>query len=95
MAFRSTLTHISADPLLRTFADIPDIDKTLESLLASLDACQTALYEFLELKRSQFPRCAACMRTSCLFEPSLAFYAWPWGLFGAHLHSSAWLMFAS
>lgn len=57
MAYRGILNRIRADPLVRSFAEVPDIDRTMASLLSTLDGCQTALYQFLELKRSQFPRC--------------------------------------
>ena len=59
-SFKSIMARIAADPLVRTFSDVPGIEKTLEGLLASLDACQNALFEFLELKRSVFPRYAVC-----------------------------------
>jgi Dynein heavy chain, N-terminal region 2 len=56
--FMGMLTRIAADPLLRSFAEVPGIETTLDKLLQVLEGCQNALYQFLELKRSQFPRCA-------------------------------------
>lgn len=55
-SFRHVVNGIAADPLLRTFSEVPDIQAKLEGMLHQLDACQTALLEFLEAKRSLFPR---------------------------------------
>jgi hypothetical protein len=55
--FRGVLAGISTDPLLRTFSEQPSIESTLASMLTQLECCQAALLEFLEAKRSEFPRC--------------------------------------
>jgi hypothetical protein len=55
-AFLSIATRVAADPLLRSFAEIPDVESTLQGILTQLDTCQAALHQFLELKRSLFPR---------------------------------------
>lgn len=39
-----------------TFADIPGIREKLPQMAQQLDVCQRALADFLEEKRSQFPR---------------------------------------
>jgi Dynein heavy chain, N-terminal region 2 len=57
-AFKGILARVAADLLLRSFAEVPAIDTTLAGLLSVLEACQNALHQFLELKRSQFPRFA-------------------------------------
>jgi len=59
-SFRHVLNSIAADPLLRTFSEIHEIQAKLEGMLNQLDACQTALLEFLEAKRSLFPRYGIC-----------------------------------
>ena len=58
-AFKSQMARIAADPLLRSFADIPNVEKGLSDMLSQLDICQKALFHFLEEKRSLFPRCAS------------------------------------
>lgn len=55
-AFRGVLAGIAVDPLLRSFSQVPRIDSKLSNMLAELDACQAALLDFLEAKRSLFPR---------------------------------------
>jgi hypothetical protein len=63
-AFKAILRAIADDPLLRTFSELPGIEAELDGMLTQLDACQTALIEFLETKRSLFPRCDARGRVS-------------------------------
>jgi hypothetical protein len=70
------LARVSADPLLRSFAEIPSIDKNLEGLLLLLNACQNALFQFLELKRSLFPRHAAnCTPHACCISTAFCLIA--------------------
>lgn len=57
-AFRGVLASIAADPLLRSFSQVPGIESKLSTMLTQLDACQAALLDFLEAKRSVFPRWA-------------------------------------
>ena len=42
--------------LVVTFAEIPGIREKLPQMAQQLDVCQRALSEFLEDKRSSFPR---------------------------------------
>lgn len=56
-SFRGILAAIAVDPLLRAFAELPGISHKVATMLPQLDACQSALLEFLEAKRSLFPRC--------------------------------------
>lgn len=58
------MRRVLADPLLRSLADIPNIEQTLTGMLTQLDVCQKALFQFLEVKRSLFPRCAAALLTA-------------------------------
>ncbi|KAL3130926.1 hypothetical protein ABBQ38_000251 [Trebouxia sp. C0009 RCD-2024] len=53
---RQLLSGIEADPMVIHFADIPRIMETLQQMLQQLDICQKALSNFLEDKRSAFPR---------------------------------------
>ncbi|KAK9815706.1 hypothetical protein WJX72_008353 [[Myrmecia] bisecta] len=54
--FRQLMTTTEADSLVVRFAEIPRIRETLAALVAQLDICQRALSDFLEEKRSIFPR---------------------------------------
>lgn len=67
-AFKAITARIAADPLLRTFAEEAGIDKTLAALLTSLDACQNALFQFLEQKRLLFPRCGLIVTSAQFYE---------------------------
>lgn len=46
--------------LVVSFAEIPGIRDKLPQMAQQLDVCQRALSEFLEDKRSSFPRCGRC-----------------------------------
>jgi dynein heavy chain 2, cytosolic len=47
---------MQADKKVVSFADIPGIRDRLPGMTTQLDACQRALSDFLEEKRSFFPR---------------------------------------
>lgn len=58
-----TSSTIGPDPwpqitkLVVSFAEIPGIRDKLPQMAQQLDVCQRALSDFLEDKRSSFPRC--------------------------------------
>ncbi|GFR50179.1 hypothetical protein Agub_g12346, partial [Astrephomene gubernaculifera] len=54
--FRRTMTSLEATKKVVSFADIPGIREKLPQMAQQLDVCQRALADFLEEKRSQFPR---------------------------------------
>nr|BCL66104.1 cytoplasmic dynein 1b heavy chain [Volvox africanus] len=54
--FRRTMTSLESTKKVVTFADIPGIRDKLPHMAQQLDVCQRALADFLEEKRSQFPR---------------------------------------
>ncbi|KXZ45909.1 DHC7 protein [Gonium pectorale] len=54
--FRRTMTSLESTKKVVTFADIPGIRDKLPQMAQQLDVCQRALADFLEEKRSQFPR---------------------------------------
>ncbi|KAL0018230.1 hypothetical protein WJX79_009392, partial [Trebouxia sp. C0005] len=54
--FRQLLSGTEADPMVVHFADIPRIMETLQQMLQQMEICQKALSNFLEDKRSVFPR---------------------------------------
>ncbi|GLI62890.1 cytoplasmic dynein 1b heavy chain [Volvox africanus] len=54
--FRRTMTSLESSKKVITFADIPGIRDKLPQMAQQLDVCQRALADFLEEKRSQFPR---------------------------------------
>ena len=57
--FRDIMRNVEADPKLFGLVDPHvhrDIRRTLETMLDQLDRCQKALSDFLEEKRSAFPR---------------------------------------
>ena len=60
-------------PQVVTFADIPGIRDKLPQMAQQLDVCQRALADFLEEKRSQFPRfyfLGACCGTRSSAAPA-------------------------
>lgn len=54
--FRSIMDEVGNDNNIMNFADIAGLKDTVTVLLDQLDRCQRALNDFLELKRSKFPR---------------------------------------
>ena len=54
--FQGLLGRVARDPNVKAFADMPSIDTQLTSMLAQLEHCQKALLDFLEERRSVFPR---------------------------------------
>ncbi|KAG2486208.1 hypothetical protein HYH03_015170 [Edaphochlamys debaryana] len=54
--FRHTMTSLESTKKVISFADIPGIRDKLPQMAQQLDVCQRALADFLEEKRSQFPR---------------------------------------
>ncbi|KAG2426397.1 hypothetical protein HYH02_014824 [Chlamydomonas schloesseri] len=54
--FRRTMASLESTKKVVTFADIPGIRDKLPQMAQQLDVCQRALADFLEEKRSQFPR---------------------------------------
>lgn len=47
---------ISDVPKLQTVADIEGLDNTLDTINEEQERCQKALNDFLEVKRTKFPR---------------------------------------
>ena len=47
---------IGADPKVVSLCAIPGLKDTLDTILSQLDMCQKALNDYLEEKRSKFPR---------------------------------------
>jgi len=54
--FRSIMKDVAANPQVLALTTIPDIASTVTSMVEQLDRCQKALNDFLEEKRSKFPR---------------------------------------
>ena len=54
--FRSTMFEINSDSRVVSFADIARVCEKLSTMIDQLDRCQKALSDFLEQKRSKFPR---------------------------------------
>mmetsp|Transcript_17017 Transcript_17017/g.54247 ORF Transcript_17017/g.54247 Transcript_17017/m.54247 type:complete len:3325 (+) Transcript_17017:156-10130(+) len=54
--FRQLMSSIESDPLVTSFAEMPRLRDTLPQMVNQLDICQRALSDFLEEKRSMFPR---------------------------------------
>nr|ADI46936.1 DHC1bm [Volvox carteri f. nagariensis] len=54
--FRRTMTSLESTKKVVSFADIAGIRDKLPQMAQQLDVCQRALADFLEEKRSQFPR---------------------------------------
>jgi len=54
--FRATMFEIRSDGRVVSFADIRGVCDKLGSMIDQLDRCQKALSDFLEQKRSKFPR---------------------------------------
>jgi hypothetical protein len=57
--------------LVVSFADIPGIRDKLPQMAQQLDVCQRALSDFLEDKRSSFPRCAEVLGAESTIRESL------------------------
>ncbi|KAL0047749.1 hypothetical protein WJX82_010930, partial [Trebouxia sp. C0006] len=53
---RQLMSGTEADPMVVHFADIPRIMESLQQMLQQMETCQKALSNFLEDKRSAFPR---------------------------------------
>lgn len=54
--FQTLMTTISREPGVKAFADRPGLGGSLKNMATQLEHCQRALMEFLEERRSQFPR---------------------------------------
>jgi dynein heavy chain 2 len=54
--FRAIMREVSDNPLVMAMCNIPDLRATVHGMLEQLDRCQKALNDFLEEKRSKFPR---------------------------------------
>ena len=54
--YRAIMLGLGSDSRVITLTNIPGLKDTLENLLDQLDRCQKALNDFLEEKRSKFPR---------------------------------------
>jgi dynein heavy chain 2 len=54
--FRATMFEIRSDSRVVAFADISRVCEKLSTMIDQLDRCQKALSDFLEQKRSKFPR---------------------------------------
>ena len=54
--YRNIMLGVGMDPKVISLCNIPGLKDTLEMLIDQLDRCQKALNDFLEEKRSKFPR---------------------------------------
>ena len=54
--FRGIMKEVAENPNVISITTIPDLRSTVHSMLEQLDRCQKALNDFLEEKRSKFPR---------------------------------------
>ena len=54
--FRAIMKEVAENPNVLAITSIPDLKSTVHSMLEQLDRCQKALNDFLEEKRSKFPR---------------------------------------
>jgi dynein heavy chain 2 len=54
--FRAVMFEIRSESMVVKFADIPRVCEKLTTMMDQLDRCQKALSDFLEQKRSKFPR---------------------------------------
>jgi dynein heavy chain 2 len=54
--FRNIMSEVRTDQRVVALAEIPDLTDKLPKLIDQLDRCQKALSDFLEQKRSHFPR---------------------------------------
>ena len=54
--FRSIMQEVRANPLIMAMASIPHLASTVQSMNEQMDRCQRALNDYLEEKRSRFPR---------------------------------------
>ena len=54
--FRGIMGEVKANPLIVGLASIPNLTSTVQSMNDQMDRCQRALNDYLEEKRSRFPR---------------------------------------
>lgn len=54
--YRNIMVGVGIDPKVISLCNIPGLKDTLEMLIDQLERCQKALNDFLEEKRSKFPR---------------------------------------
>jgi hypothetical protein len=55
-SFRTIMKQLSDAPKLQTLYDIEGLENTLDTINEEQERCQKALNDFLEVKRSKFPR---------------------------------------
>ena len=54
--FRTIMSDVRINPLIMALASVPHLSESVQSMNDQMDRCQRALNDFLEEKRSKFPR---------------------------------------
>ena len=54
--FRAIMAEVKANPLVMGLASVPQLSQTVTGMNEQMDRCQRALNDYLEEKRSKFPR---------------------------------------